>query len=159
MKYDKTSLEIITELLKDGRETHKSLAGKLNFSRPAIHKRVENLEEDNIITGYTTEVNFQKIGFPVDVFILVNIHTNNYNKAIEEITNISSEGIYVEEVFRITGDKCIIVRVKTSSPERLRQFHDSILTLDGLIETNTMLILQSVKNDFKPEYFKTYNDD
>lgn len=159
MKYDKTSLEIITELLKDGRETHKSLAEKFNFSRPAIHNRVDNLEENNIITGYTAEVNFQKIGFPIDAFILVNIHTKDYNKIIEEIIDISSEGIYVEEVFRITGNKCIIVRIKTSSPDRLRLFHDNILKLDGLIETNTMLILQQGKNEFKPEYFEECIDD
>lgn len=48
--------------------------------------------------------------------------------------------------------------IKTSTPDRLRQFHDSMLKLEGLVETNTMLILQKVSNEFKPEYFEKCKD-
>lgn len=152
MKLDLVSLKILTRLLKDGRATHQSIAKEFNFSRPAIHKRINDLEEEGIIEGYSADVNFHKIGLTIDVFILVNMHTLNYNKAIKEIMDLSGEGIYIEEVFRITGSKCILIRLKASSSDRLRQLHDGMLSLEGLIETDTMLVLQSEKNDFNESY-------
>lgn len=152
MTNDLVSLKILTTLLKDGRATHQSISEEFNFSRPAIHRRISKLEECGIIKGYNADVSFHKIGLTIDVFILVNIHTFNYNEVIKQIMNLSGKGIYVQEVFRITGGKCILIRLKASSSDRLRQFHDEMLTLEGFVETNTMLVLQSEKNDFKYNY-------
>lgn len=154
MKYDKTSFLIISKLIKDGRATHKSLSEDLNFSRPAIHQRVEKLEDEKVIKGYSADVDYQKIGFSVDAFVLINIHTLNYNDVIHKIMSISGKGIYVENVYRITGEKCILIRIKTSSPNKLREFHDAILKVEGLVDTNTMLILQEEENEFDISYIE-----
>lgn len=152
MKVDLVSLEILTKLLKDGRATHQSIAEDLSFSRPAIHRRINKLEEEGIIEGYSANVDYSKIGLTIDAFMLLNMHTLNYNKAIKEIMSLSGQGIFIQEVFRITGNQCIILRLRASSPDRLRQLHDDILELEGLIETNTMLILQSEENIFNHNY-------
>ncbi|MDO5725097.1 MAG: Lrp/AsnC family transcriptional regulator [Tissierellia bacterium] len=152
MKFDLTTLKILSRLLKDGRATHQSLAEELNFSRPAIHQRVNKLEEEGVIKGYKADVDFHKVGLTIDAFMLVNMHTLNYNKVISKIMSFSQEGIFIEEVFRITGEKCILVRLKTSSSDRLRQLHDHMLNLKGISETNTMLVLQTESNDFNENF-------
>lgn len=158
MKYDKTSYLIISKLIKDGRVTHKALSEELNFSRPAIHQRVEKLEKENVINGYSANVDFEKIGFSIDAFMLINIHTMDYNEAIHQVMSLSKRGIYIENVYRITGDKCILIRIKTSSPDRLRELHDSILKVEGLVDTNTMLILQEEHNEFDINYIENNLD-
>lgn len=155
MKYDITSLKILEKLLKDGRATHQSIADSYNFSRPAIHQRVNKLEEDNVIQGYSANVNFDKIGLTIDAFVIVNAHTLNYNDFISKIINLSGPGLFIEEVFRVTGGKCVMIRVKTSSTEKLRQLHDGLLEIEGMIDTNTMLVLQTEKNNFRENYVES----
>lgn len=159
MKYDHTSLKIIEKLLKDGRATHQSIAEEYNFSRPAIHQRVSRLEEEKVIESYSANVDFDKIGLTIDAFVIVNAHTLDYNELISQIKRLSNTGIYVEQVFRITGGKCVMIRVKTASTEKLRQLHDNILKLPGMIDTNTMLVLQEEKNEFKELYADLLQDE
>ena len=141
MKLDSTSLKIVSRLLMDGRLTHQALADEFNYSRPAIHQRINKLEGSGVIEGYKADVDF-------DAFVIVNVHTLDYNKTISDIINLSEEGIYVEKVFRITGDNCILIKLLVTSTEYLRLFHDKILKIDGLIETNTMLVMQAEDNVF-----------
>ena len=128
--------------------THQALADEFNYSRPAIHQRINKLEGSGVIEGYKADVDFRKLGFNIDAFVIVNVHTLDYNKTISDIINLSEEGIYVEKVFRITGDNCILIKLLVTSTEYLRLFHDKILKIDGLIETNTMLVMQAEDNVF-----------
>ena len=152
MKFDRMSLRIINKLLIDGRKTHQSLANELSYSRPAIHQRINKLEKNGIINGYTADIDYSKLGFGIEAFVLVNIHTLDYNSCIQSILDLSREGIYVKKAYRITGQKCIIVKLFVSSTENLRIFHDEILKLDGLIETDTMVVMQEEDNELKEEY-------
>ena len=152
MKLDLTSLKIVSRLLMDGRLTHQALADEFNYSRPAIHQRIYKLESSGVINGYKADIDFKKLGFNIDAFVLVNIHTLNFNKTISSILNLSEEGVFIEKVFRITGENCIMIKILVSSTEHLRIFHDKILEIDGLVETNTMMVMQEEKNVFKGDF-------
>lgn len=152
MKLDSTSLKIVSRLLMDGRLTHQALADEFNYSRPAIHQRINRLEGSGVIKGYKADVDFRKLGFNIEAFVLVNLHTLDYNKTISSILDLSQEGVYIETVYRITGDQCILIKLIVSSTEHLRTFHDNILKIDGLIETNTMLVMQEEDNVFDERF-------
>ena len=155
MKLDRTSLEICSMLSRNGRLTHKSIADELNYSRPAIHKRINELEESGVISGYKAKVDYGKLGLNISVFVIVNIHTLNYNESISRIMDLSDEGIYIEDVYRITGNQCILIKLVAASTEKLKTFHDRMLELEGLIETNTMLVMQSESNEFQTDYVES----
>lgn len=154
MKLDLTSLEIISKLLMDGRLTHQALADEFNYSRPAIHQRINKLENTGVIKGYKAHIDYRKLSFNIEAFVIVNIHTLDYNMTIKSILDLSEEGIYVEKVFRITGDNCILIKLLVASTEDLRLFHDKILKIDGLVETNTMVVMQEEDNIFDEKYVK-----
>lgn len=48
---DSVDIEIVKILEQSGRISHEEIAKILHISRPAIHKRIENLEKRGIITG------------------------------------------------------------------------------------------------------------
>lgn len=152
MKLDLTSLQIISKLLMDGRLTHQALADEFNYSRPAIHQRINKLENTGVIKGYKVNVDYRKLSFNIEAFVIVNIHTLDYNMTIKSILDLSEEGIFVEKVFRITGDNCILIKLLVASTEHLRLFHDKILKIEGLVETNTMLVMQEEDNIFDGKY-------
>lgn len=152
MKLDSTSLKIVSRLLMDGRLTHQALADEFNYSRPAIHQRINKLEGSGVIKGYRADVDFRKLGFNIETFVIVNIHTLDYNETISSILDLSEEGVYVEKVFRITGENCIMVKLLVASTEHLRKFHDKILKIEGLVETNTMMVMQEEDNVFEGRF-------
>lgn len=148
---DKTNVDILLNLLENGRSTHQTLADELNYSRPAIHQRITKLEETGYITGYKANVDFLKLGYTIGAFVLVNVHTRNYNDMLEQIASLSREGIYIEKLFRITGNKCILIKLHVSSTEHLRMFHDEILKIEGMVDTNTMIIMQESQYKLKED--------
>ncbi len=158
MKVDDVGIKICSMLAQNGRLTHKSIADELNYSRPAIHNRIDELEKAGVISGYEAKIDYGKLGLNISVFVLVNIHSFNFNDSISKIMDLSDEGIYIQDVYRITGNQCILIKLVAASTEKLRIFHDKMLKLSGLIETNTMLVMQSESNDFKAEYIKDLNN-
>ncbi|HEY5332501.1 MAG TPA: winged helix-turn-helix transcriptional regulator, partial [Solirubrobacterales bacterium] len=53
MELDGTDLEIVDALLRDGRRTLADIGKTISLSAPAVKRRVDRLEEEGVITGYT----------------------------------------------------------------------------------------------------------
>lgn len=62
-KFDEIDLQIIGELITNGRETLVALSEKLNMSPNGVKERMRNLEKKRIIVGYKTKINYEKLGF------------------------------------------------------------------------------------------------
>jgi len=142
---DEVDRKIIDLLLQNGRITHEEIAKRLNFSRPAIHQRVAKLTEKGIIKNYTTEINWEKLGYAIDAFILATVYTKDFNEMIEELLKLKHEDQdwIILNVYRVTGKHCILLRVKAKSTANISALHDQMLQFVGIIETYTMLVLQS----------------
>ncbi|MBQ3562278.1 MAG: Lrp/AsnC family transcriptional regulator, partial [Clostridia bacterium] len=66
---DAIDLKLIALLQKNARVPLKQLAEQVFLSSPATAARIERLEKEGIITGYTARVNHKKLGFPIIAFI------------------------------------------------------------------------------------------
>ncbi|PTI82904.1 Lrp/AsnC family transcriptional regulator, partial [Mammaliicoccus vitulinus] len=54
----------ILEILKENsRITINELSKKINLSAPATRERVNKLEDQDIINGYTIDINYKKLGY------------------------------------------------------------------------------------------------
>lgn len=60
---DKAKETVLYELLKDSRRSLRSLARDLDMSTTTVSKMVQELEDENIIMGYSTQVNWPKLGY------------------------------------------------------------------------------------------------
>lgn len=98
-KVDKVDLKILSILKSNGKKSHQDISGKLNFSRPAINKRVSKLEQENVIEGYEAIINYSQIGLPLDSYVLVDICTLDFNKSIERILNLREKGKFILSQF------------------------------------------------------------
>ena len=74
-KLDAVDRKILAELQNDGRITNVDLAGKVGISAPPCLRRVRTLEEKGFINGYHAEVNSRDLGFEVQVFAMVGLHS------------------------------------------------------------------------------------
>ena len=56
-------LKILDLLLKDSRQSFREMAGKLGVSTTTVSSRVNKMIDDSVILGFTTVVDWEKIGF------------------------------------------------------------------------------------------------
>ena len=74
-KLDPIDRKILAELQADGRMTNVELARRVGISAPPCLRRVRTLEESGYIRGYHADVDSRELGFEVQVFALVGLHS------------------------------------------------------------------------------------
>ena len=132
----------ILELLEDnGRISHEEIGKRLNMSRPAIHQRITKLEQSGIIKGYYTEIDWSKTGQGIRAIVLMNVRTSDFNEIMQRIINIKIQGLTIEKCYRITGQWCIMLKIRASITDQITSLHDELLKIEGMLETFTMLLL------------------
>ena len=70
---DEIDKKIITLLQQNARTPLKTLAEHVFLSSPAVSARIERLEKENIISGYSAKINQAKLGFHITAFINLEI--------------------------------------------------------------------------------------
>lgn len=146
---DEIDVRILELLQENGRMSHEEVSKHLNLTRPAIHRRIYKMEEKGIIDGYKVIINWEKIGYSVDTFVLVKVNTNNFNEMIDHIMAIKDRSFKLFSCYRVTGEHCIMLHIKTMTPSDLTKFYDMVLEVNGVVDTKTLLILKERKGDFK----------
>lgn len=93
------------------------------------------MEDDSIMNAYySNQIVTALIGVKVDT------------KSIEDFANEAKEFNNVEDVFLVTGEYDIIVKVKFPSYGELKDFIVSKLSkLDGVLKTETMMVVNTYK--------------
>ena len=74
-KLDPIDRKILAELQGDGRMTNVELARRVGISAPPCLRRVRTLEEAGFIRGYHADVDPRLLGFEVQVFAMVGLHS------------------------------------------------------------------------------------
>lgn len=127
---DIIDLKLISLLQKNARVPLKQLAEQVFLSSPATAARIERLEKEGIITGYTARVNHKKLGFPIIAFI--NLEVQPIQKP--EFYPFISSHPNVLECNCVTGHYSMLVKVAFETTEALDGFIGKLQTF-GSTET------------------------
>ena len=72
-RLDRTDLEILTILARNGRISKSELARQVGLVATSCWERMKRLEEAGVITGYRTDVSMRALGPSVTVFVTVEL--------------------------------------------------------------------------------------
>ena len=137
---DSVDNRIIAELSKNARISHASLAGKVHLSRNAVRQRIERLERDGIIQGYTIRHGRADGLNAISALIFVYRHDRmrgaNVINALKSIPEVVTCDI-------VSGQFDLVLRVETDDADRVRLLWDQISSLDGVADTVTAVVLGS----------------
>ena len=135
--------KIIAELTRNGRISHSELAGKVLLSRNAVRQRIERLERQGHIAGYTIVRAGDDTGDVVSALVLVyrqdRMRGGDVLAALKRIPEV-----VICEI--LSGDFDIMVRLEAASLERVRVIWEDIAQMPGVRDTVTALTLSSVVN-------------
>lgn len=140
MKLDEFDCKILACLQKNARVSYRDMGEEIGLTSPAVAQRVQKLEMEGVIEGYTVKLNQRKLGNDIKAIIILKASFGRYQKFAKEFDYQNSEEI--ESLYRVTGDDCAVLYTKFRDNEHLIEFLDK-LTPFG--DTKTSIILEEKK--------------
>lgn len=144
MKLDRTDRAILHELQLDGRLSNVELATRINLSESACLRRVRNLEELGVISGYAMLVDQRQVGYPSTVFVQISLDRQQ-REDLENFERAVSHVPEVMECYLMTGEADFLLRVVASDAADFEQLHSNYLTrLPGVTRVHSSFSLRTV---------------
>ncbi len=142
---DDIDKEIIKMLQENARSSFRKIAKKLNVSEATIFVRVRKLLKKGVIKGFTAIVSPELLGKNLTAFILINVDPKKLQQVLEALSKIDD----VYEIYDVTGSYYIIAKVRTEDQKKLAKIIDEVGMIDGIISTETAVVLRSIKEDMR----------
>jgi len=138
---DELDIAILKILSEEGRKSHRSIADVLEKSHLTIKKHIDELEKSEIITGYSTNIDFEKLGY--DIIALIEL-TISKGKMLE-IEQDLAKNPNIFAVYDITGEYDALILSRFKSREDLSKMIKKIHTSPYIERTNTHFVLNVIK--------------
>jgi len=145
MKLDRFDKKILEALQQDGRISNVQLAGLVNLSESACHRRVRALEESGMIDRYAALLSQSKVGLPGNVFVNIGLHREveadltAFEDAVREVPEVM-------ECYLMSGEFDYLLRVVVSDMADFERIHKESLTrLPGVSRVNSSFGIRTVQ--------------
>ena len=133
---DSIDKQIIDMLQHNARTPLKTIAEKVFLSSPAVSTRIEHLEKQGIIKGYTATIDKEQLGYHITAFINLEmepIQKQDFYPWISEVPNVL-------ECNCVTGDYSMLLKVAFPSTVDLDVF---IGKLQQFGKTSTQIVFST----------------
>lgn len=141
---DNLDLKILACLKENSRMNATTIGETVNLSTSAVIERIKKLETSEVIKGYTTIIDNEKIGKGITVFISVSLEHPKFD---EDFRTIISENDEIIECHYITGDYDYMLKGITSSSNSLEQLINFVKSIKGVSHTKTLVVMRTTKNE------------
>lgn len=136
---DQIDERIISLLREDSRKPFVDIAKAVNLSEAAIRRRVSNLIKNGTISKFTLETS---LGPQARAISLLSV---NPNSPTTEVSARLKKVRGVDSIFEITGEYDVAVIVSGSNIAEINSTIDEIRKLNGIDDTNTVVVLKTVR--------------
>ena len=141
MILDETDRALLRVLQQDADQSAAALAKNLDMSQPAIWRRIKRLKEEGVIKGVALNLNREKLGLGVTVFLGIKLATKgrvsleDFERAVKAIPEVQQ----IEHVLGLYDYRLRVVARDISDFERV--LRRRIMTLPGVgdLEANVLL--------------------
>lgn len=135
--------EIVRLLIENARISYSDIGEEIGISRVAVKARIQALEQNGIIEGYTTIITPQKISGAVSCYFEIEAAPDS----LSSVTEILNAEDTVTQIYRVTGKDKLHVHAVAASAEEMETFlHTVIDTLPGVVSCSCNMILSRIKD-------------
>ncbi len=144
---DAIDRRIIAALQENARLTNQELAERVGLSPSPCLRRLRKLEADGILRGYRAQIDQQRYGLPINVFVSIRLErqTDAAIRAFEQAIQDLDE---VQECYLMTGARDYLLRVVSQSLESYERFVRERLTrIEGIASIESSFAFNQVKKN------------
>ncbi len=143
MVLEETDKKILDILMDNSRLSLRQIAKKANVSVATVMNHINNLEKEKIIKKYTASLDYEKIGYDVEVMVEIRISKGKLVEVEKKITMDPN----VFAVYDVTGSFDALVLARFPTRRKMDNFLKKIQTYEFVERTETRLILRTMKEE------------
>ena len=139
IKLDEKDITILVLLKEDSRKSVRDIAKKTGIRPSTVHLRIQRMVKEGVIEKFTLKLNNKAVGENFIVFMLV--------KSIEKINENEFKKDCVKEVFGITGEHDLLMKLKFSDIEDFNDYLIKFRERNKVGVTVTMVSTITIKEE------------
>lgn len=138
---DDVDRRLVDALRADGRASMRSLAQALHISRANVYNRVDRLERDGVISGYTAVVDPQQLGLGIAAYVYLDVAQQSWQTLQQKVLDIPE----VAGGALVSGEHDIVLLVRTADAAALRELVlTKLQNMPEVLSTQTVLIFDEL---------------
>ncbi|WP_407855526.1 Lrp/AsnC family transcriptional regulator [Enterococcus hailinensis] len=131
---DQTDLAILKALSNDSRIKIKALSKEVALSEPSVKTRIEKMIDNGIITSFSIEIDYSKLGYTIPLYIQISdltITNRHFLKIVEQLPEITA-------ISSVTGEINYLLKAQVQTVKDMETLL-SILIQYGKVATSIVL--------------------
>lgn len=137
---DATDARILLALAREPRATILAVAQRLRLSRNTVQARLVKLEKSGALGSFERRITPGALGYPLTVFITAQVDQHRLAEVADALAGIPE----VVEVFGLSGEIDLLVRVVAADAEDLYRIAGQILAVPWIERTSTALAMREL---------------
>jgi DNA-binding Lrp family transcriptional regulator len=134
---DEVDLAILHALQEDARNTSSGeIAEKAGASGSTVRKRIQKLESEDVVKGYSADVDYQRSGYPLRMLLFCTASIPERGELIDDVLEIPGV-VSVQEL--VTGEENLLVTAVGKKDSDITPVAQELLDL-GLTVSDEVLV-------------------
>jgi DNA-binding Lrp family transcriptional regulator len=138
---DPVDQRIVALMREDARRSFKDIGGRVALSPPAVKRRVDRLEREGVIKGYTTTVDHSAFGWHAHAFVELFCEGGMSGTQVRDAVREHPE---VEAAYTVAGAPSAILHLRAEDNQHLEEALERIRETDGVLRTQTQIVLSTL---------------
>jgi DNA-binding Lrp family transcriptional regulator len=138
---DKIDQQIVALLREDARRSYQDIGERVSLSAPAVKRRVDRLESEGVIRGYSATVEPTAFGWHSHAF--VELYCEGRISGAE-VSAAASKHPEVEGAYTVAGAASAILHVRATDTQHLEEALERIRETPGVLRTQTQVVLSTL---------------
>jgi DNA-binding Lrp family transcriptional regulator len=133
--------QIVALLREDARRSYQDIGSRVSLTAPAVKRRVDRLEREGVIRGYTATVDPSAFGWHTHAFVELFCEGRISGAEVSDAVSLHSE---VEGAYTIAGAPSAILHVRARDTQHLEKALERIRETPGVLRTQTQVVLSTL---------------
>ena len=138
---DDIDQQIVALLREDARRSFQSIGSRVGLTPPAVKRRVDRLESDGVIRGYTATIDPARFGWSTHAFVALFCEGRMAAHEVREAVGGNPE---VEAAWTVAGEASAMLHVRARDTAHLEEALERIRDAPGVIRTQTQIVLSTL---------------
>jgi len=148
IELDKTDLKILKILQSEGRLPVVELAKRIHLTTTPCTERLKRLERIGIINGYKANLDAEKLGLEMCVFIQLRLDQSNQSEVsiFKQFAQAVKNMPEIEESYLLTGSFDALIKVRVANMSAYRDFMTKrLIKLPGILQSQSQVVTDEIK--------------
>lgn len=142
---DEIDKKILRLLQEDGNIPLSEIASRLNIGVATVHRRIQRMKMEGIIKKKIVVVDPEKVGKSILAFIEIKALPNFEDEILDTLSSFDE----ITEVYWVTGDFDLIVKLVVEDIKEFTEVIRKIRKMKGVVDTRSAIVVKTKKEEYR----------